>query len=504
MKKIFQLSVLSISLGYIPLVTAHKNNQIEILPQVKHDVSKNLRDLVSAPQTKAANVTFAEEISTKNALTVRVLEGLGKGYPNYQVSAITPDTIGSVGMTQYVQWVNSDINIITKSTGKAVAGFPKPGNVVWTGFGGECEKRNVGNGIVKYDQLAGRWVLTQFAYGDVFSGPFYQCVAISQTEDASGAYDRYAFQFDSLVEKPKLGLWIDAYYMTFNMKGPFTYGPRLCALDRTKMLNNQPATMQCRQFGPSDSTVQLLPADLDGKKVPPYNTPGYFINWKEVDASTRMIQLFRFYVDFTDSFNSVLADPILIRDARASLPLNAVQPNTNFRLDTHGESFMSRLAYREFGPYGSLLATETVSDGTYYPGFVRWFEFRLNHPSSIPSLYQTSDIKPDSRYRFLGSLAMDKLRNMALAYSTSSTSIYPSIELSYRYYNDPINSLPQSQALVTGSGAQTNHSKWNTYSSMAVDPVDDCTFWYTNAYLKESGTLNWRTAIVNFKLPNCS
>ena len=37
------------------------------------------------------------------------------------------------------------------------------------------------------------------------------------------------------------------------------------------------------------------------------------------------------------------------------------------------------------------------------------------------------------------------------------------------------------------------------YSSMAIDPVDDCTFWYTNEYLKSTGAFNWNTRIASFK-----
>src|SRR6266702_3032218 len=185
-----------------------------------------------------------------------------------------PDTNGAVGATQYVQWVNLAFAVYDKGTGNKVFG-PVTGNTIWAGFGGACATSNSGDPIVQYDKAAGRWVMTQ----PVFSGPpYYQCVAVSQTSDATGAWNRYAYQFSNFNDYPKLGVWPDGYYMSFNMfKGNSFLGAQVCALDRNSMLAGSPAAMHCFQL-PS-GVASLLPSDLDGSSPPPAGSPGYYLNF---------------------------------------------------------------------------------------------------------------------------------------------------------------------------------------------------------------------------------
>lgn len=502
------ITLFSATLSYGKNVTG-----IEVSPEVTHDVSPELRTMAvskSKQTLKSTNRSSDQQWpqNKNNEINLRVFQGLGKDFPNYHITSAAPDANGSVGKLQYVQWVNNDILIIDKATGKAVNGFPKPGNSIWKNFGGLCEKRNLGHPFVKYDQLANRWVLTQLAYGDVFDGPFYQCIAVSKSEDAAGAYYRYAFKFDSYNDLGKLGLWPDAYYMTFKMKGPFTYGPRLCALDRLKMIKGKTGSMQCRQMSPDDSQVPLLPADLDGKIKPPINTPGYFVNWMRDYSHGEFLQIYKFHVDFKESINSKLIGPTLVYAKFFYDSSSAVQPNTTNSLNTHPESLMNRVVYRQFENYGSLIATQTVRGIHQYPPYfsaIRWQEIRFKG-NSEPEMYQLSDYLPeDVNDRFLGSIGMDKSGNIAIGYNISSAKIYPSIELAFRSGSDPLNELTNIQTLVTGKGSQIdNVTDWGAYNSMSIDPVDDCTFWYTSEYLKETGTFNWSTAIISFKLPHCS
>lgn len=492
---------------------------IEVIPEFKHDLSKPLRDIPAnlnnseqvspiaqsnnKTQTKTGDVSAPSAITKKpGVVPFNVIQGLGEGFPNYKVHSAVPDTSGAVGLSQYVQWVNTDIAVFDKKTGKVASGFPKPGNSIWRGFGGVCEKINVGSPMVKYDQLANRWVLSQRAYGDIFEGPFFQCVAISKTADATGAYYRYAFKFESLNDVPKLGMWPNAYNMTFNMNGPLVYGPRICALDRKKMLAGHKAKMQCRQFGPNDSQVPLLPVDLEGKKLPPENTPGYFVNLTKSSppADLNYIQIYQFNVDFKQPTNSLLIGPVWILNLYFDTPPDAIQPGTNILLNTHGESFMHRVTYRQFDEYGSLLAVQTSKAKSSYIDYpaIRWHEIRIKDTSD-PEVYQQATFTPDSKNRFLGSIAMDKARNIAIGYTVSSSAVHPSIELAYRNSTDGWNLQP----LVTGLGSQVKVKDWGASSAMTIDPVDDCTFWYTNEYLMNNGSFNWSTAIINFKLPSC-
>ena len=163
--------------------------------------------------------------------------GVGQGDYGFSDQYAPPDTNGAVGATQYVQWVNTYFAVFDKTTGAIAAGFPKPGNSVWVGFGGGCQTNNDGDPIVQYDKLANRWILTQFS---VSTTPYLQCVAVSQTSDATGAYYRYAFSYGNTQfnDYPKLGVWPDGYYISYNIfNNAQTFaGSKVCALDRTKML----------------------------------------------------------------------------------------------------------------------------------------------------------------------------------------------------------------------------------------------------------------------------
>jgi len=143
------------------------------------------------------------------------IAGLGQGQYGFLLEYSPPDTNGAVGATQYVQWVNAEFAVFDKATGALVAG-PTEGNALWHGFGGGCETNNDGDPIVQYDKIADRWVLTQFSISPL---PYTQCVAVSTTSDATGTYNRYAFSFgdSDYSDYPKLGVWPDAYYMSFNL-----------------------------------------------------------------------------------------------------------------------------------------------------------------------------------------------------------------------------------------------------------------------------------------------
>lgn len=481
---------------------------IESIPAIKHDISMPLRDInkFTLHNKNKTDQSFSSDLQqkyrVKASIPLHAFPGMGVGFGNYQVKSTVSNANGAAGLTQYIQLVNYDISIFDKITGKPLSGFPKPSNTIWTGFGGLCESLNDGNPIVKFDQLAQRWVLTQKVFADWVNGPFFQCVAISTTEDATGSYYRYAFSFDSINDQGKLALWPDAYYMSFVMNGPSAYGTRICALDRSKMLAGQSATMQCRQFDELKYPDPLLPVDLDGTLLPYPNSPGYFLGLGSY-RSLSILQLYQFFVDFNNVKNSKLVGPFIFSTPYSQSPNGAIQPQTNNQLDTHTESLMHRASYRQFTDHGSLVANHTDSSSYYSPANIRWYELRFTNNSTIPTIYQQVTNTPDSKYRYNGSIAMDKLGNIAVGYSVSSSAVFPSIELAARNAQDPLNTMSILQPLRTGHGYQPSISDWGTYSSMSIDPVDDCTFWYTNQYLASTGVSNWSTYIFSFKLAGC-
>jgi len=421
-------------------------------------------------------------------------EGLGAGQYGFTVNSAPPDTNGTVGATQYVQWVNTSFAIFNKSSGALIAG-PTAGNTLWSGFGGGCQTNNDGDPVVLYDKAAQRWVFSQFS---VTTTPYLQCIAVSTTSDATGTYNRYSFQYGNFDDYPKMGVWSDGYYETFNMFNGNTFvGADACAYNRTAMLAGSAATQVCFQQG--SSVGGLLPSDIDGTTAPPSGSPNYMVYF-----GTNNLNLFKFHVDFNTPANSTFTGPTVIPVAAFS-PLCSggtcvPQPGTTQQLDSLADRLMYRLAYRNFGTHESLVVNHSVTAGS--GGGVRWYE--IQNPSGTPTVAQQSTFAPDSNYRWMGSIAMDQSGDMAVGYSVASSSLNPTIRYTGRVPTDPSGTMEAEVNVVTGTGSQTTGlSRWGDYSAMQVDPVDDCTFWYTQEYIKTNGTFNWNTRIANFKFPTC-
>jgi hypothetical protein len=433
--------------------------------------------------------------------------GVGQGDYGFSDLYAPPDTNGAVGATQYVQWVNTAFAVFNKATGQIAPGFPKLGNSIWAGFGGGCQTNNDGDPIVQYDKQANRWVLTQFS---VSTTPYLQCVAVSTSSDATGTYNRYAFSYGTTQfnDYPKLGVWPDGYYVSYNIfnNGSTFAGSKVCALDRAKMLAGDPsATQQCFQL--STSFGGLLPSDLDGTQAPPAGSPNFFLNY-----GTNSLNLWKFHVDWGTPANTTFTGPTSIPVAPFSAACSGggtciPQPGTSQKLDSLADRLMYRVAYRNFsGDHESLVVNQSVTAGSSVG--IRWYELRS--PNTTPTVFQQGTYAPDSSYRWMGSAAMDKMGDIAVGYSVSSGSIYPSIAYASRSASDPLNTLSAETIVKAGGGSQScprflcrSLSRWGDYSAMTVDPVDDCTFWYTNEYEKTTGAFNWSTWITSFKFPGC-
>ena len=372
-------------------------------------------------------------------------EGLGQSQYGFSVTSAPPDTDGAAGATQYVQWVNTSFAIFNKSTGALLAG-PTAGNTLWSGFGGGCENNNDGDIVVLYDKLANRWVMSQFSVSIL---PYLQCVAVSTTSDATGTWSRYSFQYSNFDDYPKMGVWPDGYYETFNMfQGGTFIGADACAYNRTAMLAGQSATQIC--FQKSASVGGLLPADLEGTTAPPAGSPNYMLYY-----GTSSLNLYQFHVDFNTPSNSTFTGPTVINvaafNALCGGGVCVPQPGTSNTLDSLADRLMFRLAYRNFDTHESLVANHSVrvSGG----GGVRWYE--IQNPSGTPAAAQQGTFAPDSTYRWMGSVAMDQAGDIAVGYSKSSSSVYPSIAFAGRVPSDPSGTLEGETEVVSGTGSQT-------------------------------------------------
>jgi hypothetical protein len=429
--------------------------------------------------------------------------------PNNRVAP--PDTTGDIGPNHYVQWVNLRYSIYTLTrdannqiTGfNIVGGFPKNGNILWQGFGGPCETMNDGDPIVQYDQFADRWVMTQFA---VSASPYTQCVAVSTGPDPTGTYHRYAYSYGTdFNDYPKMGVWSDGYYITYNMfrRGRTFVGNRVCAFERDKMLLGQSARQICAQT--SSSYASLLPADIEGKTLPPAGSPNPLLH-----IGSSAMGYWKFAVDWAAG-TGTLTGPATISGVSFSRACGGgtciPQPGTTTQLDSLGDRLMYRLSYRNFGTREALLVNHSVATGGVTG--IRWYELTnasgQTMTSATPVVRQQGTYAPTSDYRWMGSAAMDKTGGIAIGYNISnSSSIRPSIRYAFRAPADPLGTMGVEQSILAGPGSQTGSlSRWGDYSTLSVDPLDDCTMVFTTEYIPSNGSFNWATYIHSFKLSTC-
>jgi hypothetical protein len=418
-------------------------------------------------------------------------------------TASPSDATGAVGTTQYMQWVDDSFAVFSKASGGVEYG-PAAGNTIWSGFGGACQTDNAGQPTVNFDKLAKRWVVSQYA---VTSGqPFLQCVAVSQTDDATGSWYRYSFGFGAVNgayqhRDAKLGVWPDGYYMSFNLYNGTTYvGPRLCALQRTNMLIGAGANIQCTEL--SADYFNPIVSDLDSSTPPPAGAPAYFA---ADDPFFYAVDFWKFHVDWNDSQNSTLGLPVQQAESFYNAACGTfgtavcvLQPN-GVALDSHGNHILGRMPYRNYGDHQSMLMAESVEN----PTTIRFYEARISASGDI-SVYQQGNVQANMpAFRFLPSMAADKVGNIAAAYNLSNLQVSPGQYVSTWAPGDPAGTLGNETLLNPGNGSETT-SAWDGRASLTVDPIDDCTFYYTEQYEPMTGTNNWSTQIESFTLAGCN
>ncbi len=450
-----------------------------------------------------------------------------------------PDTNGDVGPNHYVQLVNDLLRVYGKDGTPLTAPFRI--SQLYVPLGGICATHDNGDGIVLYDPLADRWLVSQFAFTAMNAPPYHECIAISKSGDPTGAYFLYDFVApgNEFPDYPHLGVWPDAYYMTTNqfLMGVSFDGAGAFAFERAKMLVGDPTAsliyFNLRLASYPEGIGGMLPSDLDGLTPPPAGRPNTFVYFTadEFGDPGDGLRLFDFHADFATPANatfrerpeSTYAAPLPVAAFNPSAPTgrrNIQQPapaTSTSALDAITDRLMHRLQYRNSGGYESLVVTHTVNVGTgttlgTFRAGVRYYEVRHPLPAGSFAVHEQATFAPaDGNNRWMGSAAMDHQGNLAVGYSVSSTSTFPSVRYAARLASDPTGGLFQGEAsLVAGSGVQLSTlNRWGDYSGMVVDPVDDCTFWYTNEYYtaasQATSTVGWLTRIGSFKVdPGCT
>ena len=451
-----------------------------------------------------------------------------------------PDPVGDVGPNHYVEMVNLLFAVYSK-TGDLLLGPVDTGSL-WAGFAvPDCTDPS-GDPIVVYDQLAGRWILSQFTTRglDDPALPFYNCVAVSTTGDPTGSYYRYAFitQPDPdggyfFPDYPKYGVWTDSYVLTTRDFGLVdAYGISVYALEKNKMINGNPSARAVQFYLDSDVVPinlmgdGLLPADIDGKQKPLVGTAIPIVGTQDDNApygaTFDALNIWDLKVKWrstpTASLSLTTQLPVASFDSifpcaptgRDCLPQPGItDPNQYLDILSYRQRPTWRLAYRNFKTYEALVTSQSVEALPGVAG-MRWYEIRRT-PTGTYSVYQQGTYAPsDGVHRWMGSIAQDKKGNMGLGYSVvNGTSVFPGIRYTGRLAGDPLGQMTLGEGvIINGSGVQTTtNSRWGDYSSMNIDPSDDCTFWYVNEYYTAAGQASspagWQTRIGSFKLPGC-
>jgi hypothetical protein len=437
----------------------------------------------------------------------------GAGWP--------PDPNGDVGPSYYIQAVNTSVGIFDKSTGVPVA---VTFDDLISGTGTPCDDSNQGDPIALYDPIGDRYIVSDFAWTNESTGPFYQCIAVSKTGDpVNGGWYFYAWQTEagaSLPDYPKLGVWPDGIYMSANVFATTGSGSfqnvQVWAFNREQMeagaASPQAVTASLPRTIGGVSVFSLLPSNARSVTgLPPAGTPNYFASiW-----GTYAIRVWKFHVDWSSPSSSTFSGPTNVPIATFSVGPGDVPEKDGNNLDTLSYRLMMQNQYTNQNGRESLWLTHTVgSGGTNNIAQVRWYELPVTGGTIASSPRQQSTWSPDSKNRFMPSLAVDRSGDMAIGYSVSDASMYPAIRYSGRLASDPLNQLSQGETtLVQGLGFQcctfsdgSTNNRWGDYSAMTIDP-DGCTFWYTNEYYDAHPTTkaedNWLTRIGSFQLPGC-
>jgi hypothetical protein len=545
---------LSLSLGIAALAgtalvasaseTVVRGSYKGVVPVARFDVSPNFRDIPPVPVYRGPLVPLREFEESESGLEflkgnylqppdlhlqsikgVRVIPAPSVSFdaqPN-TAGVNPPDPAGDVGPNHYVALANSSLQIFTKA-GVSLMG-PVNINTLWAGFGGACQTENAGDPVVMHDQFADRWIITQFTA----AGPtFFNCVAISQTADPTGAYFRYAFTTGTnFPDYPKYGVWSDSYLISTReftgAGGPFA-GIGAYAVNKAQMLVGDPNPTVIKFIAapagmPYNTGDGLLPADIDGATLPPAGTPAFYVGSMDAGgpygAPQDALTLWKFVTDFTtpanSSFTLTNTIPVATFDsiypcaptARECLP----QQGTAVKIDilSYRQRALNRLVYRNFGTHQALLTNQSVEAAPAIAG-IRWWEIRS--PNAAPVIFQEGTYAPgvtDGIHRWMASAAMDGSGNIGLGFSTTSATAFPSIGYTGRLATDPLGTMSLGEGvIVTGTGANTGGgSRWGDYTSMNIDPTDDCTFWYVNEYAPVTSATGWRLRVGAFRFNEC-
>jgi len=514
------------------------NQDLRNLPYVPQKHKEEERRLTRYPFPLAGQDAPAGPGTS--AYVQRLLKNLWRPTPNMPGPLLTfegnsetcgcqpSDSEGDVGPNHYIEAINETIKIFDK-TGNTLSGPTSYNSFFSSLTGTPCANANDGDPYVLYDKQADRWLISDFAFPSFPGNSFWQCIAVSQTNNpVSGGWFFYALQVDPsnptfLGDYPKFGLWNDggtqnAYFLNMNLfSSPTTFnGVRAYALDRASMLAGMPTnaigfTLSAADVGASYSFVSATFKAGD----PPPTGRNEMVLAIDSPASggvtlTQVHARF-FHVDFANPANATFGvgsthapnAEITVNgfvDAFTNTTSDLVpQQGTSTKLDTLGDKIMTPVVYQNLGGTESLWADGTVCTDTNCTGptGVRWYQFDVtggNFPAT-PVQQQTWTNNNDGLWRWMPSVGVDQSGDTVIGYSTSSTTIFPSIRYAGRLANDPPSNLAQGEAIMFAGVSQFNGNRWGDYTRTEIDPSNGMDFWHVNQYAQAG---DWHTRVGKF------
>ncbi|MCW9016165.1 MAG: hypothetical protein OQJ89_04310, partial [Kangiellaceae bacterium] len=505
-----------------------------------HEINKDLRDLplakewlpgepiklgpprllsdpvdLLAPVNPVQEVDFFKYLDAQSSISAKIsTRALTNAVNNFDGIAFTgvnpADPTGEVGIKYYIQSINSQngssFSVYDKTNGNKVAG---PTAMTSLGSIAGCSSGTLGDPIILFDEIAKRWLLTEFTDQTNKS----LCVYVSKTQDPlTGGWYAYKFQAPEFPDYPHYGMWGNAYYIGANEGGGSAY-----VLDRTKLLAGQATTM-IRKTIPKLNGFQFqisMPVDVEGTTGPSTNA-GIFVRHRDDElhnsgsnnSSKDYLELWTMTPDFANPSNTKMEGPVNIEisEIDSNFSCNGqnfgclTQKDSSTTLDPLKEAIMNKPVYRNFGTHESILVNLPTKVGNNLSA-VRWVELRRSGSAAWSVYQEGTHTLNDGNSRYMGASTMDKDGNIALAYMTTGSNLYPSLRMTGRHASDAKGQMTQTEkSLFEGTGAIPSDRNGD-YHHMSIDPVDECTFWFTGQYGMSGG--KWGTRISSFKFDNC-
>ena len=425
-----------------------------------------------------------------------------------------PDTDGDVSsdaVDRYMQMINIVTEVFDKS-GTSLGGGAFPSSAFWAGFGGLCETNDNGDPIVLYDETNDRWLVSQFAFASTSTPPWLQCIAVSQTSDPLGAYNRYAYDFASFGfnDYPKFGFTTNAITMMANLFNPFFVGTFLGVADKNCMYAGNPscvlvgANLGSNEFG-------FVAGDLDDAAGMAGFVPALFATAMTANG---LFDIWEIDPNFANppatTITRIERVPIATFDSdlcTATRERCVPHSGPGANLETLSGRLMHRLAIKDFGTHLSMVAAHTVDVDGAPPGVtgrtgIRWYELRSTDGGASWSLHQEGTHGPaDNLWRWMPSIAINDAGDIGIGFMVSDDLLAPAIYVTGQTAAQSGSGVFDADEAVCRAGQAG--SDWagraGDYSATNVDPDRD-TFWHTNEFGRVSTSRGWGTAVCEFEL----